>query len=428
MNIITITIIAIVAAVLLGFATKINIGLYAFAFAYLIGCFGLGLKPKEVCALLPTQLFFLFFAVTFFYSFATEDGTLELISKKVIYAARKVPFLLPFVIYFISMGLAAMGAGLYAILALMVPVGVSVATTAGFHPFLGGLAAAYGASVGSNFRYSSGGVIIQGLISKGGFDAEAVIAYTDGAFFNMLVLYTLMLVLLFVVLKGYRVRALEMEKPEAFSKQQKANLLILLCVIVVVIGPALLVKVFPNVGWLAAMNKYADIGFASVIASLFVLAFKLGDAKKAFAKVPWATLITICGVSVLMGVATKAGVIDALTTWVGENVPAFWIPSVVLLTGCCLSVFGSGYGVVMPTIFPMVPALAAVAGVNPGKLYAIVVAAAFLTGVSPFSSGGGLIQAGVHDDALRAKFFNWQLIMIGVGVLAGLLYSYTLAF
>ena len=102
MNIITITIIAIVAAVLLGFATKINIGLYAFAFAYLIGCFGLGLKPKEVCALLPTQLFFLFFAVTFFYSFATEDGTLELISKKVIYAARKVPFLLPFVIYFIS--------------------------------------------------------------------------------------------------------------------------------------------------------------------------------------------------------------------------------------------------------------------------------------------------------------------------------------
>ena len=404
MNIITITIIAIVAAVLLGFATKINIGLYAFAFAYLIGCFGLGLKPKEVCALLPTQLFFLFFAVTFFYSFATEDGTLELISKKVIYAARKVPFLLPFVIYFISMGLAAMGAGLYAILALMVPVGVSVATTAGFHPFLGGLAAAYGASVGSNFRYSSGGVIIQGLISKDGFDAEAVIAYTDGAFFNMLVLYTLMLVLLFVVLKGYRVRALEMEKPEAFSKQQKANLLILLCVIVVVIGPALLVKVFPNVGWLAAMNKYA------------------------FAKVPWATLITICGVSVLMGVATKAGVIDALTTWVGENVPAFWIPSVVLLTGCCLSVFGSGYGVVMPTIFPMVPALAAVAGVNPGKLYAIVVAAAFLTGVSPFSSGGGLIQAGVHDDALRAKFFNWQLIMIGVGVLAGLLYSYTLAF
>ena len=286
MNIITITIIAIVAAVLLGFATKINIGLYAFAFAYLIGCFGLGLKPKEVCALLPTQLFFLFFAVTFFYSFATEDGTLELISKKVIYAARKVPFLLPFVIYFISMGLAAMGAGLYAILALMVPVGVSVATTAGFHPFLGGLAAAYGASVGSNFRYSSGGVIIQGLISKDGFDAEAVIAYTDGAFFNMLVLYTLMLVLLFVVLKGYRVRALEMEKPEAFSKQQKANLLILLCVIVVVIGPALLVKVFPNVGWLAAMNKYADIGFASVIASLFVLAFSWAMRKRRLRRSP----------------------------------------------------------------------------------------------------------------------------------------------
>lgn len=428
MNLITLTIIAILAAVLLGFLTKINIGLYAFAFAYLIGCYGLGLAPKEICALLPTQLFFLFFAVTFFYSFATEDGTLELISKKVIFGARKVPFLLPFVIYLISMLLAAMGAGLYAILALMVPVGITMAATAGFHPFLGGLAAAYGASVGSNFRYSSGGVIIQGLISKDGFDPGAVATYTDKAFFNMLFLYTSLLVILFVFFKGYKVRSLEIEKPAAFSKQQKANLLILLCVIILVIGPALLVKIFPTTGWLVRMNKFADIGFVAVIASLFVLAFKLGDAKKAFAKVPWATLITICGVSVLMGVATKAGVIDALTTWVGENVPAFWIPAVVMVTGCCLSVFGSGYGVVMPTIFPMVPALATVAGVNPGMLYSIVVVAAFLTGVSPFSSGGGLIQAGVHDDELRAKFFNWQLIMIGVGVLAGLIYTYTLAF
>lgn len=428
MNLITLTILAIAAAVLLGFATKINIGLYAFAFAYFIGCYGLGLAPKEVCALLPTQIFFLFFAVTFFYSFATEDGTLELISKKVIYRARKAPFLLPFVIYLISMALAAMGAGLYAILALMVPVGISMAVTAGFHPFLGGLAAAYGASVGSNFRYSAGGVIIGGLISKDGFDGGTVGAYTNQAFLNMLFLYTLMLVLLFVFFKGYRVRTLEMEKPSAFSKRQKANLLILLCVIAVVIGPALLVKIAPNAGFLVSMNRFADIGFAAVIASLFVLAFKLGDAKKAFASVPWATLITICGVSVLMGVATKAGVIDALTTWVGNHIPAFWIPAVVLLTGCCLSVFGSGYGVVMPTIFPMVPALAAVANINPGKLYAIVVAAAFLTGVSPFSSGGGLIQAGVHDDELRAKFFNWQLIMVGVGVTAGIIYSYTIAF
>jgi len=426
MNIITITVIAIIVAVLLGFLTNINIGLYAFAFAYLIGCYGLGMSPKAITGLLPTQIFYLFFAVTFFYSFTTEDGTLELISKKAIYATRKVPVLLPFVILLISGALAAMGAGLYAILALMVPVGISMAKTAGMHPFLGGITAAYGASIGSNFRYSSGGVIINGLISKDGYDAASAMAYTDQAFFNMALLYLIMTVIMFFFLKGYKVRTIEIEKPVAFNKKQKANLVILLCVIAVVILPALFTSVLPNITLVAKMSKYADIGFAATIASLIVLALKLGDAKVAFARVPWATLITICGVSTLMGVATEAGVIDALTNWVSANVAPAWIPAIVMLTGNCLSVFGSGYGVVMPTLFPMVPALAIAAGVNPGMLYSVTVLSAFLTGVSPFSSGGGLIQAGVHDDALRAKFFNWQLMMIGAGVTAGLLYTYTI--
>ncbi|WP_018212738.1 SLC13 family permease [Desulfitobacterium hafniense] len=424
MDIITVTVLAIVVAVLLGFVTKINIGLYAFAFSYLIGCYGLGMTPKAVTALLPTQIFYLFFAVTFFYSFATEDGTLELISKKAIYATRKVPVLLPFVILLISGVLAAMGAGLYAILALMVPVGVSMAQTAGIHPFLGGITAAYGASIGSNFRYSSGGVIINGLITNDGYDAASAMQYTDQAFFNMAIIYLILTVILFFFFKGYQVKAVDVEKPAPFNKKQKANLVILLCVIVVVILPALLEKLLPNVTLIAMMSKYADIGFVATIASVVVLALKLGDAKVAFAKVPWATLITICGVSTLMGVATQAGVIDALTAWVSANVAPFWIPAIVMLTGCSLSVFGSGYGVVMPTLFPMVPALALAAGVDPGTLYSVTVLSAFLTGVSPFSSGGGLIQAGVHDDVLRAKFFNWQLIMIAVGLAAGLLYTY----
>lgn len=39
---------AIVAAIVLGYLTRINIGLFSIAFAYLIGCFCLGMSPKEV--------------------------------------------------------------------------------------------------------------------------------------------------------------------------------------------------------------------------------------------------------------------------------------------------------------------------------------------------------------------------------------------
>ncbi|WP_199902325.1 hypothetical protein, partial [Azospirillum sp. B506] len=36
-----IVVLAIALAVVLGYATKINIGLFAIAFAYVLGCFGL---------------------------------------------------------------------------------------------------------------------------------------------------------------------------------------------------------------------------------------------------------------------------------------------------------------------------------------------------------------------------------------------------
>lgn len=41
-------VIGIVLAIFLGYITKINIGFYAIAFAYLIGAFGLGLDTSDI--------------------------------------------------------------------------------------------------------------------------------------------------------------------------------------------------------------------------------------------------------------------------------------------------------------------------------------------------------------------------------------------
>lgn len=41
---------SIALAVVLGYKTKINTGFFCIAFAYLIGCFALGMKTKELIA------------------------------------------------------------------------------------------------------------------------------------------------------------------------------------------------------------------------------------------------------------------------------------------------------------------------------------------------------------------------------------------
>ena len=61
---------SIAIAVILGYKTKINTGLFCFAFAYIIGCFALGLKPKELIAFWPTSTMFVILSVSLFYNYA----------------------------------------------------------------------------------------------------------------------------------------------------------------------------------------------------------------------------------------------------------------------------------------------------------------------------------------------------------------------
>ena len=93
-----IILLSIVVAVALGYKLKINIGLFAIAFAFLLGCFLAGFSPSKVMNEWPLKLFFQMFTVTFFYAFAQQNGTLELIARNLVYSVRRIPWLIPIVI------------------------------------------------------------------------------------------------------------------------------------------------------------------------------------------------------------------------------------------------------------------------------------------------------------------------------------------
>ena len=90
---------AIAVSVAIGYKTKFNTGFFAIAFAYLIGCFALGMKPKAVIAGWPVSTMFVIFSVSLFYNFALVNGTLEKTARYLLYACRKFPGLLPFALY-----------------------------------------------------------------------------------------------------------------------------------------------------------------------------------------------------------------------------------------------------------------------------------------------------------------------------------------
>ena len=72
---------AIALAVVLGYKTGINTGFFCIAFAFLIGCFGLGITTKSLISFWPTSTMFVILSVSLFYNFAAVNGTLEKMSS-----------------------------------------------------------------------------------------------------------------------------------------------------------------------------------------------------------------------------------------------------------------------------------------------------------------------------------------------------------
>ena len=189
---------------------------------------------------------------------------------------------------------------------------------------------------------------------------------------------------------------------------------------VVLIFP-ILNLMLPSNASIAFINTKIDIGFIAIIFTLISLLMKLADEKKVIALVPWNTLIMICGVGMLIALAVKLGVITILSDWLAHHVPLWLIPIIICLISAIMSVFSSTLGVVTPTLFPIVPAIAQASGIDPLVLFLCIVVGAQSSAISPFSSGGSLILGSAPNDVDKNQLFNQLLFKaVPIGVIAGI--------
>ncbi|EPG38814.1 SLC13 family permease [Acinetobacter baumannii] len=421
--------IALAVSIGLGYKTKINIGFFTIAFAYLIGCFGMGLKPSEVIELWPVKIFFIILSVTLFYNFALANGALEKLASHLLYKCRKFPQFLPLAIFFAATIIAGLGAGFYTVLAFMAPITLLLCKKTNMNMIIGGMAANYGALAGANFMTSQSGIIFRSLMENTGISSQTAFSYSGGIFILTLIIPIAVLGIYTLWNRKSNSIVIEDQKPEPFDKKQKQSIFLIVLMMSIVLVFPILHLVFPDVKTISFLNSKIDIAFLAITFSLISLLMKLADEKKVIALVPWGTLIMICGVGMLIALGVKLGIITTLSEWLANNVPVWVIPVLLCLISAIMSVFSSTLGVVAPTLFPIVPALALTSGLNPLVLFICIVVGAQSTAISPFSSGGSLIMASAPADIDKTKFFNQLLFKaIPVGVIAALIAIFALKF
>ena len=389
---------SIALAVVLGYKTKINTGFFCIAFAYLIGCFALGMKTKELIACWPTSTMFVILSVSLFYNFAAINGTLEKMSSALLYACRSFPGLLPFALFFVAVILSVMGAAYFTVLAFLAPITLVICDEAKMDKLTGAVAINCGALAGGNFPTAALGVVFRGLMETA-YEAEPALTAPD-SFSEEFKIFRY----------GFKAnrnigKGITFKKPEPFDKKQKMTLNLMLLMMAVVLVFPLLKLVMPGNGVIAAISSKIDVGLVAICFTVIALLMNLAPQKEVIARVPWNTIIMIAGAGMLIAVAVKAGTIDALSAWIGSNVPVALVPIAFSLVAAFMSFFSSTTGVVAPALFPLIPAV----------LFACTVLGAQSSAISPFSSGGSLILGSCGNEEERNALFN-RLLFVAVPI------------
>ena len=414
-------IIAILVTVIVGLKTKTNIGIMGITVAFLVGMIVMNQSPFAVISNFPATLMVNMILITFFYGFASENGALAGLAERVIYSARRTPALLPIALYVATVLVATLGAGAMATPVFMSPIAFELAGIAGFNPLLALLAVGLGTSAGGIQAWTSSGLMFKNisLITMAEGDANST-AWGFGI--SLFIINTIFFIIAYFVLKGNKTSATVTKPPEPFNQKQKTTLAIVLVIVILLIVPAFINMIAPNsvTNWIA--NNF-NFQFLSALGIVLCCAFKLGDPINVIKnKIPWPTIILVCGMATLIGLSVKMGVVDTLGSLLGSGASELVIVLIVFVVSALLSAVVSGT-VFYPLFIPMFAVIAESTGISIVPMAVAMYTGAALTGLSPFSQGGSMALIGCKDDKVREKIIPKQLLCAVLAMVLGLIFA-----
>lgn len=406
----TLSLVALVVAVIIGIVRpKINIGVLSIGFAFIIGFFFLHLKEKEITALFPSSLFLMLVFITFLFSLASENGTLQQITNILVGKVHAKPILLPLVFFGLTFLLSAMGPGNIAAVALIAPIGMVLAYNLKLSPFLMAIMICTGANAGAFSPIAPTGVISTGLIQKIGIESTLVPWIIFGA--SALIQSLSAILAYFGFLYYFKKRkektgeqimsvgtSVVIEKAK-FSMKQKitlASLALLLSLLIFFKIPLIL---------------------AAFFATAILLFSNVADSEKALKNMPWDAILLVSGVSLLIGMLDKAGGLDLATTLIANISDVSYINAILAFITGIISAYSSSSGVVLPAFIPLIPEL--IEKMGGGDIYRMAIAVAVgshMVDVSPLSTLGAICISAIPATSMEKNKLFRQLMLWGVSM------------
>ncbi|MDO4261878.1 MAG: SLC13 family permease [Eubacteriales bacterium] len=404
-----------------------NIGLFGIAFAFLIGSWVGGAGTYDIIGYWPTSIMFILIVTSWFFGYASLNGTLIGLADRIVYATRGVPWFSPISVFLTAFMISGLGIGVWGIV-FVAPIGFIIARRGNFNPLLVVIATNTGALATGGLQWAAGGPTNTGLLMTAGWDtqeaSELAVQFGYASIIPCFVAY----LICYFLLKGYKASKVEMEKPVPFTDTQKKTLAVLVFVLLANMLPLVFYFLCPNEMTLY-LKDHCNIQFWSVVGAIICMFLKLGDEKEIIAKkIPWNAVILICGVSMLIQVAVQHGLSDVIGNWLNSNFPVWMMPAAFALFGGILSFFCSAMSVVYPLMLPMIYGMV-VNGSTVSALACItaLILTACYTGMCPFSQNGALMLSSADEETKNYLFYrmiSWSVVLMIISVIYALLGGY----
>lgn len=384
MNLGIISLIALLAAIIIGFVRNANVGILCMGFSMVLGLV-FGLDAKEILSGFSSSLFIQMVGITYLFAIINSNGTLELLARKMVGLVGKKKALIPFVMYILGFLICAVGPGAIPSLAIIPVIAIPVAVSAGINPIMTAIIGDLGVMSGRMSPLTPEAAVVRELMGEQGLTGNTI-----PIMIGMTITALIVVVLVYIYYKGWKVEKHEEEKEEVLPKFNGKQWLSLVGLIVLAVG----VLFF---SW--------NVGLTGFLVGAVLIVLGCGEEKNVIKGIPWNVILMVLGVGILMNVISLSGGIDIMVSALEKIMGHRTAAMIMAVTAGFMSFFSSGLGVVFPTLIPTASGLASGLGVGAVELVTVIVIGGTVSGFTPISTTGALIMAGVaQQENAEEKF------------------------
>ena len=390
----------VILVVMFVVATKwpLNIGVMGLVASFGVGYFMLGMSDKQILDEFPASIVLTIIGVTYFFSMAQRNGTIDIIVKGCVRMVRGKTLLLPWVFFLIAAALTSLGTFSPAAIALLAPAAIGFAYESRTHPVVMGAFIINGAHAGGFSPLSVAGVLVHDIALKNDFPISQGGLFIASFALN-LILSVLTIVLFALIGKlrdGASGQHVDVDTSTGRPHGQQVLTLALIAVMLV-----------------CTLGFHMPIGFVALSAGLLLAFVNIKEHKTFIGGISWSTVLLVAGMITYVSLLQHVGVIDTLA----EQALALGAPLLIALVLCYVIGIGSAFAsstAVLTAFIPMAGPLLATSSLSASGTVAALAIAATVVDVSPFSTDGALVVANAREDD-RQRVYK-QLMFYAGGV------------